>query len=64
MTRCLFRPHDWEPREVYPITEYWESASELPMGHRTEVLYVCRTCGKPKVKKLKGRWTLDDVARR
>jgi hypothetical protein len=65
--RCFFRPHDWEARKAR-ITELYSdlarqiNGEDIPAGYRTEVLYVCRRCGKPKVKKLPGRWKLDEVA--
>lgn len=64
MTRCLLRPHRWEPRTVNHNEIFSDlSNRDMPTRRETEVLYVCAECGKPRVKTLRGTWTLKDVKR-
>jgi len=51
--------HQWEARSVHYFT-----ARNIGYDNEhlvTEVLYVCKICGKSKTKELEGKWELKDL---
>lgn len=52
---CL---HDWRVTSVQPIDIYSEFGDgKRPIRTKTDVSMICKKCGWPRIKTMRGEWT-------